>query len=241
MGLSSLFGTLYGLYFYRFRRSVNGLSEVFHYVPFTLLAVVILTPVLSSDKFTEAFRYTSSEREIAEILVLALLAVPVVSAQIGNIIGEISRRDFIISAKVLGASRLQIFRREISPHILPRFWLISLEQWVQTLIILAHLGVFNLFFGGTLYQDQGHEQYSLTDEWSGLIGHYRKTYMTGSIWMFFAPIIMFALTIMALNLMIEGMTRASNHYQSVLIVENESTDWQPFSKPESSDFRKLNR
>ncbi|MFT8318592.1 MAG: hypothetical protein ABF651_10050 [Sporolactobacillus sp.] len=92
MGLSSLFGTLYGLYFYRYRRSVNGLSEGFHYAPFTLLAVVILTPVLSSDKFTEVFRYTSSEREIAEILVLALLAVPVVSAQVGNIIGEISRR-----------------------------------------------------------------------------------------------------------------------------------------------------
>ncbi|MFT8318593.1 MAG: hypothetical protein ABF651_10055 [Sporolactobacillus sp.] len=65
--------------------------------------------------------------------------------------------------------------------------------------------------------------------------------MTGSIWMFFAPIIMFALTILALNLMIEGMKRSSDGYQPVLIAENESSDCQPFSKPESSDFRKLNR
>ena len=209
MALSAIFGYIYGTYLYRFRRFITGILDGFHYIPMTLLAYLILASVLFMDSMVGQFAYSFLARVIFEVIVLAVIAVPVVSIQIGNVIGEIKQRDYIESAKILGSSKWQMFWRHIRPHLTPRFFLIFVQQVIQVLIIMAHLGVLHLFFGGTIALSDrfSHEFYSLSNEWSGLVGAYRNNYLSFP-WMFFAPILMFTLTILALSFMLEGIKKA---------------------------------
>lgn len=203
--LATFLGWIYGTHLYRYRKYISELIDSFHFVPFTLLAAVILMPVLLPNTLTEVFKYSVLERELFEIVVLALLAVPIVSLQIGNFFAEISQKEFIISAKILGASHWRIFIKEIFPHLLPRVILIFIQQLIQVMIVLAHLGILGLYFGGTIVLASGMERYSTTNEWSGLIGLNFDQYLTSSIWLFFSPIIMYTIALICFNLMNEGL------------------------------------
>ncbi len=116
------------MYLYRFRRTITGLLDGMHYIPMMLLAFVILVPILQPNIMTEIYAYSQTEREIAEIIIVAAIGIPIAALDIGNPIGEIKRRDFIVSAKVLGANSLQIFWNEIRPHFIPRFSLICIQH-----------------------------------------------------------------------------------------------------------------
>lgn len=207
MLLSAVLGWAYGMYFYRFRSIVTGLFEGIHYIPMTLLSAVILMPVLRPNVMTAVFKYSQTTREVGEILILAIIGVPVVMIQIGGMIGEIRQRPFIDSARVLGAGSWQIFWHEIRPHFLPQFGLICVQQIIQVMILLVDLGVLGLFFGGTLVEAKGNELYSATNEWSGLAGLYRDQYWAGSPWLFLVPIVTFTLTILAFSFILEGLKR----------------------------------
>lgn len=203
---ASFFGWIYGMYLYRFRRAITGLLDGMHYIPVTILAFVILAPVLKPDIMTEIYMYSRTEREIAEIIIIAAIGMPVAALDIGNLIGEIKQRDFITSARVLGAGSLQIFWNEIRPHFIPKFSLICIQQLIQVMILLAHLGVLSLFFGGTILQGKGSSIYSVSNEWSGLIGLTFQQ-VTTYPWLFFVPVIMFTLTILAFSFMLEDVKK----------------------------------
>lgn len=208
---SSFLGWIYGMYLYRFRVSITGLLDGMHYIPVTLLAFVILIPVLKPDSLTEIYSYPLVQREIAEIIIIAAIGVPIAALDIGNMIGEIRSRDFIMSARVLGANSLQIFWTEIRPHFVPRFSLVCIQQLIQVMVLLVHLGVLSLFFGGTILQGRGSSIHSTTDEWSGMIGLAFEQ-VTSDPWLFFAPVILFTLTIMAFSFMLEGMKKVMGRH-----------------------------
>lgn len=206
MLISGILGWIYGMYFYRFRQAITTLLDGMHYIPSTLLAFVILLPILKANLITERFNDTQSEREIMEIIILVLIVLPVSTLQVGNIIGEIKENEFILSAKVLGANSWQIFWNEILPHFVPRFSVICIQQLINVTLILAHLGILGLFFGGTIVN--GQDLYSVSNEWSGLIGLYHAEYLKSNAWLFLAPITLFTITILAFNFMVEGIKNA---------------------------------
>lgn len=209
MILSFVLGWIYSMYLYRYRSAITGMLDGLHFIPTTLLAFVILNPILTENGDWGAFSYSLIARQACEIVILAIVVVPVVSLEIGNHIGEIRQRDFITSAKVLGANRWQVFWRDIFPHLKPTLSLISMQQVIQVMILLVHLGVLNLFFGGTLVfkSFSGNDYHSVSDEWSGLIGLYSSQY-AGKSWLFLGPIIAFTLTIAACNCILEGIKRS---------------------------------
>ncbi len=85
----------------------------------------------------------------------------------------------------------------------------SIQQFIQVLIVLSHLGVLNLFFGGT-YVDYGGggPPKSMYYEWSGLVGVYFRS-LNFHPWIALVPIAFFALTILAAQLMLNGLKKAS--------------------------------
>jgi peptide/nickel transport system permease protein len=210
MLFSFLFGWLYGMYLTRYQKTLTRFFDGVNFVPMTLLAYVILFPILEGNGFYGTFKYSIVERQIIEIIILVMIGIPTISIEVGNKICEIKEHEFINSAKVLGANRVQIFWREILPHLAPHLSIVSIQQAIQVLLLLVHLGVLNLFFGGTqvFMQLNGEREYeSVSNEWSGLLGLYHDQYMTNP-WLFIAPVAAFTVTIVFCNFILEGTKKA---------------------------------
>ncbi|OZM56741.1 hypothetical protein CIB95_11005 [Lottiidibacillus patelloidae] len=200
-------GILYGTFFMKYKRYIDGFVDAFHYIPLTLISIFILFPILWETPM--GFTYTFAERLILQALILTLLAVPVTSVLIGNEINEILKREFILGAKTLGGSKFHILWKHVRPHLFARVAIIYGQQVVQVLLVLAHLGLFALFLGGTdiCYNCMGDPPKTMTYEWSGMLGNSHMSFQTNAKWIFLAPIIFFAVSILAMNFMIEGFKR----------------------------------
>lgn len=209
MVISVPIGLIVGTYFTNKKKYLNSVVDAFHFIPLTIIALYLLNPVLKMQP--EGFTYSFIERMGIEILVLALLAVPILSVLIGNEAGELLKSEYVNSAKTLGGTKLHIIVKHIVPIMKDRFFILFGQQFVQTLIVMAHLGLFNLYFGGTLvsFDKLGTDPpQSITNEWSGLIGG-TKIFLQWAPWIPLTPIICFALTILAVTLMVEGFSNVT--------------------------------
>ncbi|WP_368657082.1 ABC transporter permease [Metabacillus halosaccharovorans] len=208
MLISIPFGLILGSYLSKFNKYLNSIIDIFHFIPLSLIALYLLSPVLYSS--SNGFEYSLTERIVIEVIVFTVLAVPVLALLIGNETNELFKKEFVISSKIMGGSKLHIIRKHIFPLLKARFWIIFGQQITQTLLVMVHLGLFNLYFGGTVitYGDFADPPKSMTNEWSGLIGG-TKNYIRSAPWIPLTPIICFTLTILAVTLMIEGYNRVS--------------------------------
>ncbi|MBJ8076205.1 ABC transporter permease subunit [Bacillus cereus group sp. N12] len=109
------------------------------------------------------------------------------------------------AATVLGGSKWQRLKRHVWPHILPSFLLLVAQQFVSTLLLLLHLGLLELFFGGTIIF--GTEADSVTKEWTGLIGQNFR-HLTTHTWIVVIPILFYSMTILSGNLISNSMQDA---------------------------------
>ncbi|WP_156499198.1 ABC transporter permease subunit [Fictibacillus phosphorivorans] len=195
----------------RIRRMLDQLLSSFYFIPLTIIAVFLLTPVLWEQLrmpgWEEYFIYTFNQRIWLEVFILTILVIPLLGSTIGNILALILKEDFIVGAHILGASKWRIFIKHVIPHLLPKLVIVWCQQCVQLLIIFMHLGYFKLFFGGT---DVDYNPYvpdppvSLSNEWSGLIGDYYNL-ITVNPSIALGPIIMFGIAIYAFQLIGEGI------------------------------------
>ena len=103
-----------------------------------------------------------------QILVLTCLAVPTVMLYVAQEVKRIKKEEFMLAATVLGGSKWQRLKHHVWPHMLPSFLLLVAQQFVSVLLLLMHLGLLKLFFGGTIMF--GLDPDSVTKEWTGLIG-----------------------------------------------------------------------
>ena len=88
------------------------------------------------------------------------------------------------------------------------FILVFLQQFTQTLTILLHLGLLEVFFGGTVkFLGPVEEIDSYTHEWSGLIGVYFRS-LTVHPWIPLVPITFFGLTIFSGNMIVKSIEEA---------------------------------
>ncbi|MFC4618218.1 ABC transporter permease [Camelliibacillus cellulosilyticus] len=207
--MSFVCGVIYGSYLYRFKRFFTGIVDAFHVIPLTLLAYLMLRTVLLMNGGTSEFAYSLTTRLVFEVLVLAVIAVPVVGVLIGNEIGNVLQNEYIQCAKILGGSRWHILFRHVMPHLLPRLVIIFIQQIIQVMIVMVHLGLLELFFGGTMIMQSltGTEVFSFSNEWSGLIGNSRM-YLDIYPWLLFGPLVLFTITIIAFSFMVEGLNKA---------------------------------
>ncbi|WP_121663963.1 ABC transporter permease [Metabacillus litoralis] len=209
MMVSVPLGLVLGTYFPKGQKYLTSLVDVFHFVPLSVVALYLLQPFLFLKAGQEPV-YSLTERIAIEIVVLTILTVPVLSVLIGNETRELFKEEYVSSAKTLGGSKLHIIKKHIFPALRERFFILFGQQFVQTLIVMAHLGLFFLYFGGTIFPSEGGDPpKSVTNEWSGLIGG-SKIFLQWAPWIPLTPIVCFAVTILAVMLMVEGFSRVTS-------------------------------
>ncbi|MET0786608.1 MAG: ABC transporter permease subunit [Paenisporosarcina sp.] len=203
-------GFMIGTYLQRHRSWINGLIDPIHYVPMTIFAVLLLTPVLWMP--IEGFSTTVFERVVIQVVIMAIITVPIVAALIGNEANLLYHQEYILAARTLGASRRRIIIKHLFPQMREKMAVLYGQQVVESLIVFAHLGLLKLFLGGTLVSYDpmfADPPKSIAFEWAGLFGNSFR-YLQGAPWLPLGPAISFALIILAIAAMIEGYTRATS-------------------------------
>ncbi|MGA9290622.1 MAG: ABC transporter permease subunit [Anaerobacillus sp.] len=206
MALSFVGGVLAGTYLQKLLKRTSGFVDAMQYIPISLLSYFVLAGVLMENGMEGTFQYTFTERVIFEVVILTAVAIPTTTVLISNETDAVWRKEFIEGAKTLGGSRIHILNKHIFPHLGPRMMIIFLQQMINALVLLLHLGLLKLFFGGTFYNPDpilGDEYLSVSSEWSGLIGstYNRLPYET---WIPLIPILFFVLVILGVHFALEG-------------------------------------
>jgi peptide/nickel transport system permease protein len=205
--LSFLLGILLAFWKKRNPKSVvKGISSSFYFVPQSIIAYNILYPILWEPP--GGFAYSLTERIIYQIVMMALILAPTTALLIADEARDILNKEFIESAVTLGASPFRIFKKHLLPHLLPRLFIIFPRIVVQVLLIIAHLGIFQIYFGGTsvCYDIFCDPPMPIANEWSGLLGVYIKQ-INYQWWLAAGPLACFTITILAINSMAAGIDK----------------------------------
>ncbi|WP_313892315.1 ABC transporter permease subunit [Psychrobacillus sp.] len=224
-------GFAIGTYWQRRRSLINSFIDPLHYIPMTIFAYIMLYPVLWQPM--EGFSTTVWERIVIQVVLMAIISVPIVASLIGNEANLLYQEEYILASRTLGASRRRIISRHLFPMMREKLFVLYGQQVVESLVVFAHLGLLYLFIGGTkvsydpMFADPPK---SMAYEWAGLFGSSFR-YLQGVPWLPLAPAICFALLILAVAAMIEGYTRATNgqvripKQKKVSFVSKETIEW----------------
>ena len=214
-----LFGIIYGVYLQKFKFIFQALERAFRFVPAVLLVLLFfqvnfITPMGQGMTML-----------ISQIILLTVVALPPLTNIIGNEVSFYSKNDFITSSKLMGGSNIWIIRRHVIPFLKSRLLLLYVQQVIQVLLLLVHLGVFHLVVGGSFSVntiDGNSVTVSLSNEWSGLIGLSYVELMLDK-WIVIGPSIGFILTILAFTLIKKGIENANLSPQKTGKKEKHST------------------
>ncbi|WP_455661982.1 peptide ABC transporter permease [Pradoshia sp.] len=206
IALGLLIGSLLGMYARRWIAPFEKIFSSFTLIPLSLVAAFLLHNVLMMQP--DGFENPFWQRALFEVFILTIYAVPTLAIFQANEIKRLHDEDFMEAASVLGGGPRHKMKVHIFPHLKENLMQLSIQQFIQVLIVLSHLGVLNLFFGGT-YVDYGGSgpPKSMYYEWSGLVGVYIRS-LNFHPWIALVPIAFFTLTILAAQLMLNGLKKA---------------------------------
>ncbi|GAB6448854.1 MULTISPECIES: ABC transporter permease subunit [Bacillus] len=196
-------GLLLGMYGKRSFPVISSFFDPFSIVPMVMISYFMLNEVLTFDSGAELVPLYL--RVAFQIIVLVCLAVPTVMLYVAQEVKRIKKEEFMLAATVLGGSKWHRLKRHIWPHMLPSFLLLVAQQFVSVLLLLLHLGLLKLFFGGTILF--GLDADSVTKEWTGLIGQNFR-HLTTHTWIVLIPIAFYSMTILSGNLISNSMQDA---------------------------------
>ncbi|AZN41319.1 ABC transporter permease [Paenibacillus albus] len=143
-------------------------------------------------------------------IVLVLVGIPTVASTVKEKTTVLRDKQFVLSAKSIGAGRWTILRRHLVPHLQESFLILFVQEIVLILSLFGQLAVFNIFVGGTLmYMNpwpELPEYVSRTNEWSGLVGQARSNLFNYQ-WVLFIPLLVYLLFIIGLQMISLGLEK----------------------------------
>lgn len=172
------------------RNIANSIADGMHFLPLTLLALVLLMPVLVS---TGEWNSTLTERLIYQVLIMSIIVLPITSSAIGNEMSEALKKDYVAGSVLMGASLSWILTKHIQPQLWPKLLLMWVQHIVQVLQMFVHLGILSVFVGGALYQSDSPRLVLEIYELSGMIAISREVFVTNQYWMILPPLAIFML------------------------------------------------
>ncbi|PEY30150.1 peptide ABC transporter permease [Bacillus cereus] len=206
MMIGVFLGVILGTYIKRGFSKIEAFFDSFTVIPTVMIAYFLL-------RFANSFangQETSSffERASFQVILFIVLALPTISLYIANEVRKLQKEEFIDAARILGGSKRHIVVKHVFPHLYMTFVLVLMQQFIQTLILFLHLGLLEVFFGGTVqFGGMDKELDSYTHEWSGLIGAYFRS-LTVHPWIPLVPITFFGLTIFSGNMIARSIEDA---------------------------------
>ncbi|MEH7440752.1 hypothetical protein V7201_00340 [Bacillus sp. JJ1122] len=173
----------------------------FRYVPALIIALFLMFPV--TYKYTGIPVWTAAAYQIG---VLILVAFPAVVLLTIDFIEELQSKSFVVSSYLMGGSRFHVLKKHIWPFLRTIGLLMIVQQMLSTIIIMMHLGIFNVFLGGQtkggiFSPDPGPPKpETLSNEWGGLIGQNFKV-MIQYPWIVLSTMFFFFFLIAVTNMM----------------------------------------
>ena len=191
----------------RLNHFFKTLLDGFLILPISLLALMMLASTMTFWDSTQVPPLL--DRVKIELVVLVALGLPAVTLYLITEIRQLLQQEFMIVAETLGGSVWHRVRLHLLPHLIPTLVIVFMQQFVQTLMLLIHLSLFGIFFGGTVLLQEG--VMPTIYEWSSMFGYYFRQF-TAMTWMtnhlFMIPAIALAALIFIFNVLTSRLERA---------------------------------
>ncbi|WP_214843275.1 ABC transporter permease [Exiguobacterium sp. s150] len=205
----------------RLNRIFKMVLDGFLILPISLLAMMML---FSSLIFADSTMVPPLiDRVSLQLTVFILLGLPAVTLYLITEVRQLLKQEFMVVAETLGGSVWHRTRRHLWPHLVPTLVIVFMQQFVQTLMLLIHLSLFGVFFGGTVFLFEG--VMPTLFEWSSMFGYYFKQF-TATTWMtshmFLVPAIGLSLLVFLSNLLTSRLERAFRLRRQEAIVTDET-------------------
>lgn len=117
---------------------------------------------------------------------------------------EFNKELYVMASHSFGATKWHIFIKHIFPALRSNLMILLVNEAILVLHLIGQLGIFDLFFGGTVLQTSPLIYLSATHEWSGLIGQARG-YVYHSQWIILFPLLAYMLYLFSFYLISAGM------------------------------------
>ncbi|CAM4081549.1 peptide ABC transporter permease [Bacillus manliponensis] len=234
---SAIFGVLLSLYMEKLKKVWQSCTEVFYYVPTVFIAAILIFPVqLTVYSNQDAFIKPDLSLVFYQSAILIFVAIPTLTMYISSEVNEFMKREYILSAKIMGASRFHIIVKHIRALLSERLFLLFMQHIVQTLLLMIHLSLLNIVIGGVQMKeatDFGEPRpVSLSNDWAGLIGlNYHELH--NSMWIVTSTLFAFFFTILMIKLMTAGIQDSLQAKESV---KKERTKQQTYQQNEKESF-----
>lgn len=187
-----------------FRRVILFFNTYFSAVPILILSFMIFR--------INFFRSLQIERAILiYALILALLGWSRAAGVIEDAVKVIMEEDFIEGQIAIGKSWPQIIRQNIIPHVMPTALSSFFKETGQGLFLLAQLAVLGIFVGTTREVGglafRANYEMSIEPEWGSMLMKVTSQMerFTDNWWLVVFPVLTFALAVLGLNLLGEGL------------------------------------
>ncbi|MBP3964024.1 ABC transporter permease [Paenibacillus lignilyticus] len=139
-------------------------------------------------------------------IVLTVVGIPSVASTMKEKTMIVRERQFVLSAKSIGAGHMTIVRSHIFPHMKESFVILFVQEVVLILGLFGQLAIFNIFVGGTTQYFDPIQYVSRTNEWSGLIGQARNNLFIYQ-WILFIPLALYIIYILGFHLISVGLEK----------------------------------
>lgn len=208
---SSVLGILLSLYTKRFKKVLQAFTEVFYYVPTVFIAAILIFPVqVNIFSNQDAFIKPDLSLIFYQAAVLVFVAIPPLTMYISSEVDEFMKQEYILSSKIMGASRFHIICKHIRALLNERLFLLFMQHIAQTLLLTIHLALLDILIGGVQIKetDFGESKaISLSNDWAGLIGlNYYE--INNAMWIVASTLFAYFFTILMIKLMTAGIQDA---------------------------------
>ncbi|MHA7136692.1 ABC transporter permease [Rossellomorea arthrocnemi] len=202
--LSFVIGVAGGFTKSRGKQWTQSIFTSFYFIPQSIIAYNMLYPLLWETR--QGFETSFTERVVWQSITLAVITAPTTAILLSNETRQILDKEFVTSARVLGGGRFFLFRKHVLPHLKMRLFIIFPKITIQVLLIIAHLGFFDLYFGGTdvCYGPACDPPQPFVQEWASIMSM-SFVELNNAWWIFIIPMAFFALTILALTGIARGL------------------------------------
>ncbi|MGD6802682.1 ABC transporter permease [Rossellomorea vietnamensis] len=235
----SLIGSLiYTFYLGKLRFFIEAGIRAYRFIPAVILAIIFFVAVNMPD-------ITPMELVIQQTLILVIIGIVPLVGYLAAETRVFLDFDFISCSRILGASKGWIIKAHIFRYLRPRLFILFTQQVAQTLLLLVHLGVFQIVIGKeekitsfNALASSDMVTLSLSNEWSGLIGLSYQELMLDK-WIIVGPSIGFVLTIYSFRLMGKGIEESFTTREEVkedLVIED-NREIKPFIEKKPFDLK----
>lgn len=198
------------------KRLIMIFSSTFSAVPSLLICIMILkTGAISNLELKPSM--------MAFLIVFTIVGWGRLAVTIEEKIKEILNEDFIQGEIAIGKSKFAIAAQNVFAHLLPSLVIYLFLEIALILLLLAQLGVFEVFVGNKqifavrVVGELNRTNFNFFPEWGAMLASTKRSIYDNRFWMSIYPIAAFSISIIGFNLLGQGLNHELNKRNSRFI------------------------